>query len=172
MYVYIYIYIERERETYTSLDLHPRTPSAGSSYPGSNTGRYFIHIYIYIYVYTHRTKVIYIYIYIYIYVSIIYIYIYVYSVALKAGKRNRVARKADGKLTSLVNLGGPWHEKLTLLVTRFSLPISAHWIMRKWNKSSRSGLVGFKGQRFGDEGRKQQCHAKAVFKRIYIYIYI
>ena len=40
------------------------------------------------------------------------------------GKRKRVTRKADGKLTLLVNLGGSWHEKLTLLVTHFSLPIS------------------------------------------------
>ena len=29
------------------------------------------------------------------------------------------------KLARLVNLGGSWHEKLTLLVTHFSLPISA-----------------------------------------------
>ena len=44
----------------------------------------------------------------------------------ETGKRKRVMRKADGKLTPLVNLGGSWHEKLTLLVTRFSLPILAY----------------------------------------------
>ena len=41
-------------------------------------------------------------------------------------KRKRVTRKADGKLTRLVNLGGSWHERLTLLVTHFSLPILAY----------------------------------------------
>ena len=44
--------------------------------------------------------------------------------SVKTGKRKRVTRKADGKLTLLVNLGGSWHEKLTLLVTHFSLPIA------------------------------------------------
>ena len=44
----------------------------------------------------------------------------------ETGKRNRVTRKADGKLTLLVNLGGSWHEKLTLLVTNFSLPLLAY----------------------------------------------
>ena len=39
-------------------------------------------------------------------------------------KRKRVTRKADGKPTLLVNLGGSWHEKLALLVTHFGLPIS------------------------------------------------
>ena len=39
---------------------------------------------------------------------------------------NGVTRRPDGKLTRLVNLGGLWHEKLTLLVTRFSLPILAY----------------------------------------------
>ena len=40
----------------------------------------------------------------------------------EAVKRKRETRKADGKLTLLVNLGGTWHEKPTLLVTHFSLP--------------------------------------------------
>ena len=40
------------------------------------------------------------------------------------GKRKRVTRKADGKLTRLMNFGRSWHEKLTLLVTHFNLPIS------------------------------------------------
>ena len=44
----------------------------------------------------------------------------------ETGKRKRVARKADRKLTLLVNLGGSWHEKLTLLVIHFSLPILAY----------------------------------------------
>ena len=44
----------------------------------------------------------------------------------EAGMRKRVSCKADGKLTPLVNLGVSWHEKLTLLVTDFSLPISAY----------------------------------------------
>ena len=44
----------------------------------------------------------------------------------ETGKRKRGTRKADGKLTLLVNLGGSWHEKLTLLVAHFSLPILAH----------------------------------------------
>ena len=44
----------------------------------------------------------------------------------ETGKRKRVARKADGKLTLLVNLGVSWHEKLTLLFTHFSLPILAY----------------------------------------------
>ena len=44
----------------------------------------------------------------------------------EAGKRKRVRRKADGKLTLLVNTVGSWHEKLTLLVTHFSLPILAY----------------------------------------------
>ena len=44
----------------------------------------------------------------------------------ETGKRKRVTRKADGKLTLLVNLGVSWHEQLTLLVTRFSLPILAY----------------------------------------------
>ena len=35
-------------------------------------------------------------------------------------------RSADGKLAPLVNLGGSWHEKLTLLIVRFSLPSSAY----------------------------------------------
>ena len=42
----------------------------------------------------------------------------------ETGKRKQVTRKADGKLTLLENLEGSWHEKLTLLVTHFSLPIS------------------------------------------------
>ena len=37
------------------------------------------------------------------------------------GLKKRVTRKADGKLMRLEKLGGSWHEKLTLLVTRFSL---------------------------------------------------
>ena len=44
----------------------------------------------------------------------------------ETGKRKRVTLKADGKLTFLVNLGGSWHEKLTLLVPHFSLPILAY----------------------------------------------
>ena len=42
----------------------------------------------------------------------------------ETGKRERVTRKADRQISVLVNLGGSWHEKLTLLVTHFSLPIS------------------------------------------------
>ena len=42
------------------------------------------------------------------------------------GKRKRVTRKVDGKLTLLVNLGWSWHEELTLVVTHFSLPILAY----------------------------------------------
>ena len=38
------------------------------------------------------------------------------------GKRERVMRKAHGKLTLWVNFGGSWHE-LTCLVTHFSFPI-------------------------------------------------
>ena len=34
----------------------------------------------------------------------------------ESGIRKRVARKADGKLTLLVNLGVSWHEKLAFLV--------------------------------------------------------
>ena len=41
----------------------------------------------------------------------------------ETGKRKRVTRKADGKLTLLASLGWSWHEKLTL---RFSLPILAY----------------------------------------------
>ena len=42
------------------------------------------------------------------------------------GKRKRVTRKADGKLTCLVNLGWSWTEKLTRLVTHIILPILAY----------------------------------------------
>ena len=44
----------------------------------------------------------------------------------ETGERKRVTRKADRKLTLFVNLGESWQEKLTLLVTHFSLPISAY----------------------------------------------
>ena len=44
----------------------------------------------------------------------------------ETGQRKRVTRKADGKLTLLMNVGGSWHEKLTLSVTHFSLPVSAY----------------------------------------------
>ena len=55
----------------------------------------------------------------------------------ETGKRKWITRKADGKLMFLfVNLGWSWHEKLTLLVTHFSLinhfslpisgPLTAH----------------------------------------------
>ena len=44
----------------------------------------------------------------------------------ETGKRKQATRKADGKLTLLVHLGGSWHEKLTLVVTHFSLPILAY----------------------------------------------
>ena len=44
----------------------------------------------------------------------------------KTGKRKRVTRKADGKLTLLVSFGGSWHEQLMFLVTHFSLPIFAY----------------------------------------------
>ena len=44
----------------------------------------------------------------------------------ETGKRKRVARKADGKLTLVANLGVSWHEKLTCLATHFSLPILAY----------------------------------------------
>ena len=82
---------------------------------------------------------IYIYIYICIYVYHLYIYIYITyhmgAVAIdrhdvdcvaclcvsgpETGERKRVAQRADGKLTLLVNLGGCWHEKQTLLVIHF-----------------------------------------------------
>ena len=42
------------------------------------------------------------------------------------GRRKRLTRRADGKLALLVNSGGSWHDKLTFLVTHFSLPISAY----------------------------------------------
>ena len=50
------------------------------------------------------------------------------------GKREQVTWKADGKLTCLVDVEGSWHEKLTTLVTHFSLPILAypfqgHWVI-------------------------------------------
>ena len=44
----------------------------------------------------------------------------------ETGKRKRVTRKADEQLVLLVNLGVSWHEKLMLLVTHFSLHISAY----------------------------------------------
>ena len=66
----------------------------------------------------------------------------------ETGKRKRVTRKDDGKLTLLVNLGGSWHEKLTLLFTHFSLSIS--------------GSLNFAGPDFGQgsvcEGR--ECHQR------------
>ena len=69
----------------------------------------------------------------------IYIYIYIYSVAPNGQAKTgsvKSRRRADGKPTRSVNSGGSWHEKLTLLVTHFSLPILAypflgHWKMRQ-----------------------------------------
>ena len=76
-----------------------------------------------------------------------YLYVYIFSLTLisfsyficillflkqgpisgpETGKRKRVTRKADGKLTLSVSLGGSWHEQLTLLVTHLSLPILAY----------------------------------------------
>ena len=44
----------------------------------------------------------------------------------ETGERKRATLKNDGKLTRLVNIGVSWHEKLTPLVTHFSLPILAY----------------------------------------------
>ena len=52
-----------------------------------------------------------------------YICVYIIVSGPETGKRKRVTRKADGKPTRLVDLGGSWREKLTLLVTHVSLPI-------------------------------------------------
>ena len=69
----------------------------------------------------------YIYVYIYIYISSISsisnIDMFESSSSIsgpETGERNRAARKADGKLTPLVNLVRPWHERRTLSATRFS----------------------------------------------------
>ena len=51
------------------------------------------------------------------------------SMAPERGKRKRITRKADRKLTLLVNLGGAWHEKKYVVgypfqLINFSLPAS------------------------------------------------
>ena len=97
----------------------------------------YTHIYIYIYIACLSLCLslsLSIYIYICIYTTI-YIYIYICICAEARfqqfqhrdhGHREMAAQESDGKLTFLVNLGRSWHEKLTLLVTRFSLPILAY----------------------------------------------
>ena len=61
------------------------------------------------------------------------------------GRRKRVTRKAGGKLTRLVNLGGSWHEKLTLLVTCFSLRILAYPFQGHWECMLHQPTYGQRG---------------------------
>ena len=113
-----------------------------------------------IYIYIERD--VYIYIYIHMCVSLsIHIYIYIYIGRQHVlprrperrggqrpvsgpitGKRKRAARKADGKPTRLVNLGGSWRGKLTFWVTHFSythfsLPVSGPLMQGPTTRSHR-----------------------------------
>ena len=94
----------------------------------------------------------------------------------ETGKRKRVTRKADGKLTLLVNLGrGSWHEKLTLLVTHFSLPISGPLKHRQLTVPT--CIAGFQtgsGQtRFSQKGHESPYmlpHVVATFVAIFCHM--
>ena len=63
--------------------------------------------------------------------SILHVLFWMFS-GPETGKRKRVPRKADGKLTLLVSFGGSWHDKLTLLVTHLSLRILAYPFRGRW----------------------------------------
>ena len=85
------------------------------------------------------------------------------------GKRKRVSRKAEGKLTLLVNLGGSWHEKLTLLVTQFSLPslaypVQGHWIQGSFQPSG--------GPRVFEFPSVLSCVNTHIHTHTHVYIYI
>ena len=109
-------------------------------------------IYIYIYIWTIRVFFL-MCVYIYMYIERERDGLYIGAVRFdhiraslsgpKMGQRKRVAWKADGKLTRLVNLVGSWHEKLVFLVTHFSLPIWSYPFRGRWMSSlKRSGLRG------------------------------
>ena len=82
----------------------------------------------------------------------------------ETGKREQIARKADGKLALLVKLGGSWHEKLALLVMNdFDVFSTLHGFYLLRNRTNMKEVINF---RFPISGPVPSLPLQAALERL------